>query len=111
MPLFLWLIVLPLFGAVALFYVLAFFSSDLVRLGLFFLSPFVIFFAFAFTLHFIWDPNPGCSYDCTGRLVYLFAGGATLIGAELGVLAGWIDSALRARKRRAKTTDLNAPSA
>jgi hypothetical protein len=34
------------------------------------------------------DPNPGCTYDCIGRLILLLVGAVALIAWEPGPFAG-----------------------
>lgn len=84
-------------------YLLAFFGDDLVRLLLIFLSPFAVYILGWVSLHHIWDPAPGCDYECLDRLVYIVGGAAAIAGAEIGAIAGWIAAALKVRRQRRRS--------
>jgi hypothetical protein len=45
------------------------------------------------------DPNPGCTYDCLGRLIVLVVGGVALVTWEAGLLVGSVHRHVRERRR------------
>lgn len=96
----LFIIVVCFLVAGAICYLLSYSGGDFVRLGLFFLSPVVVYILGSISLNYIWDPNPGCTYDCLGRVAYLVGGAAAIAGAEVGTLVGWFNAWLETRGPR-----------
>jgi len=88
----------PLVVAGVICYLLSFYAGDLVRLVLFLLSPLAVFIVAIVSLEYVYDPNSGCTYDCSGRVVYLIGGVAAIVGAELGTAAGWLGAWLKTRR-------------
>ena len=91
----------PFLVAGGICYFLAFRYGPGGGLLLFLLSPVAIYFIARFSLNYVWDPNPGCTESCIGRLAYVGLGGAAIAGAETGTLAGTAAWWLHARRQRA----------
>jgi hypothetical protein len=44
------------------------------------------------------DPNPGCTYDCLGRLIVLVVGGVAVVTWEAGLFLGSVHRYARERR-------------
>jgi len=71
---------------------------DVMMLCLVFGGPFGAL-ALVLLLLAVADPNPGCTYDCLGRLIVAVVGGVALVTWEAGLLLGSVHRHIRARRR------------
>jgi hypothetical protein len=79
---------------------------DVMMLFLVFGGPFGAL-ALVLLLLAVADPNPGCTYDCLGRLIVAVVGGVALVTWEAGLLLGSVHTHVRARRAGRSHGELN----